>query len=291
MKRLAALIVLAVSASVGTASAAEAAVVRVPASPLTVRTSVSPRSIYVADVVTARVEVFFDRHTVDAGSVRLLAAFGQWQQLAPVRTTSTGGTPDEQLTWTFTVACLSVPCVPRPKSVGQYHIPRLTVTARTKTGARIAVQQVWPTINIAARFEPPGLHAPVPFIQQTAMPGVSPRLRPRSLATTLLAVGALLVAAGIGIGALELRRRPRRSVLSDGLGGPIARTLALVRLARAGRSDDKRRAVGLLARTLAEDEHPLSSTASALAWSESEPSADELDQIVQTLEGELEKSR
>jgi hypothetical protein len=290
MKAVVALMALVLFASVGAGSGAEAAAVTPQVGQLTVRTSVSPRSIYVADVVTARVEVIFDRHTVDAGSVRLLAAFGQWQQLGPLRATKKSGTPDEQLTWTFTIACLSVPCVPRPKSVGQYHLPRVTVTARDAAGARVAVQQAWPTINIAARFEPPALHAPVPFIQQTTMPDVSARLKPGSLATTLLAVGALLVAAGIGFGALELRRRPRHTILSDGL-GPIARTLALVRLARAGRSEDKRRAVGLLARTLADDGHRLSSTASALAWSHSEPSADELDQIVQTLEDELEKSR
>jgi hypothetical protein len=102
-------------------------------------------------------------------------------------------------------------------------------------------------------------------------------------------VGAVVLAAALGLLAKELvprlaaarRPAPQRS--------PLARALALVRQAQKREVDDRRRAAGLLARTLA-GRHGLSGTASQVAWSMEHPSPKSLEELVREVEAELKES-
>src|SRR5262249_51207225 len=66
---------------------------------------------------------------------------------------------------------------------------------------------------------------------------------------------------------------------------PLVRALALVRQARTQPVEDRRRAVGLPARTLQSHAHSaLRSFASRLAWSKREPVPERLDELVRMVE-------
>jgi hypothetical protein len=78
-----------------------------------------------------------------------------------------------------------------------------------------------------------------------------------------------------------IRRRPVRVKEV----APLTRALAAVRQAKTRPAEDRRRAAGLLSRTLAEDdESSLSDVASRVAWSEGEPVPDGLEELARMVE-------
>jgi hypothetical protein len=258
---------------------------------ITVQTSISPRSIYFADVITARVDVFVDRRQVDPASIEVVTPLGPWRQLQPMHSATVNGSSVVHRTWWLTIACFAERCVPRVKSVQAFALPKLTVTARTTDGATLRLRQDWPTVNIATRFVPPDVNALVNLRTRTLVPAATFRLGSTWLATLLTIGGVLLIAFGLVYGVIEiLRRRPSRGHVLDRR-SPLVRTLELVRKARSGEVEERRRAVGLLARVLPEDGDGLASTASEVAWSTPDPSPDELEELARKVEAQYEESR
>jgi hypothetical protein len=258
--------------------------------PITVETSVSPRSIYFADVVTARVDVFVDPRRVDPTSLQLLTPFGSWHQLQAVREASTTGSTVVRRTWWFTIACFAQNCVPEVKRVDSVALPKLTVVGRTTGGSTVTVHQAWPTINIGTRFAPPGVHALVNLHANTLVPALGFRFDPSWVWVILVVAGALLIVLGLTFATREcLRwRATRRTHVDD---RPVlVRSLALVRQAESGEIEERRRAVGLLARILPTDGNGLASAASAVAWSTDDPSPDDLENLARRVEAELEEA-
>ena len=259
----------------------------VAGSPIVVQTSVSPQSIYVADVVTARVDVLVDRRQVNPGSVEVTSPFGAWQQLQPTRSTSTGSSTIVRRTWWFTLACISERCVPGPKAVETVDLPALTVAARTVSGTSLVVRHSWPAINIAGRYVPPNLHALIFLQAQTEVPPATYRFGPGWLAGLLDGIGSALIAAAVGLSGLTLMRwRAARRIIVD-TRPPLVRSLALVRQAQQGGVEERRRAVGLLARVLPQGSQGLLPAALEVAWSVDEPSADDLEELARQVEAEF----
>src|SRR5262245_532535 len=98
------------------AIAAAIAAAPVPAAdspPLTAETSFDRDWIYFGDTITARVDVLADRRQVDAGSIRLGASFQPWQQLDQARSSLGESGAVAHRTWSFTLVCLAVTCLPR----------------------------------------------------------------------------------------------------------------------------------------------------------------------------------
>jgi hypothetical protein len=100
------------------------------------------------------------------------------------------------------------------------------------------------------------------------------RIAPNTLVLLLAALAAALAAAGVAFAVRQVaavRRLPKpdtRSVLE--------RALALVRDAESQPVEDRRRAVGFLARVLHRRNEQLARAADDLAWSEPTPAPDEL---------------
>ena len=103
-------------------------------------------------------------------------------------------------------------------------------------------------------------------------------------------VGALLVAGGLGLGVVELVRRRGRGRTVVDRRPSLVRSLELVRKAESGEVEERRRAVGLLARVLPEDDHGLAGAASEVAWSDADPSPDELEELARRVEAQFEES-
>jgi hypothetical protein len=83
-----------------------------------------------------------------------------------------------------------------------------------------------------------------------------------------------------------LQRSPRVSEIP-----PVARALGLVRESKSRPIEDRRSAVGLLARTLADDpDLSLSDTAARVAWSSREPQPDRLEELAEMVEKAHERT-
>jgi hypothetical protein len=166
------------------------------------------------------------------------------------------------------------------------------VEARQPNGTAVAVTGAWPAINVAGRFLPPSNGSVRPQLRlQTGVPSPTYRVGPTTLALLLDVVGGLAIACSVGLlvwfGAREFsaRRTPvdRRT--------PLARALALVRQAQHREAPDRRRAVGLLARTLPQDDGGLSGRAAEVAWSKPQPSPTNLEELAEVVEAELREPR
>ncbi|HZQ03367.1 MAG TPA: hypothetical protein VFA88_05025 [Gaiellaceae bacterium] len=257
------------------------------APPMEVRTAVSSQFLFFADSVNAQITVIADRRQVDPHSVGFIADFGNWTQLTPTRTSTLSAGPYVRKTFSFDIACVDLACLPPPHKNLIVHLPRVTVTARRHDGSTVAFRQPWPTLTVTPRFgaAPPG--STPAFQLERGLPPATYRLDPGGLAFALDAVAVVLAAfAALVVLREVLRRRPARVVEIP----PLARALGFVRQAKSRPIDDRRRAVGLLARTLADDpsDPRLRATASRVAWSAGDPEPDRLEELARMVESARE---
>jgi hypothetical protein len=284
VKRLA--LVLAAATVLATAGPAAA-----EAGPLTVTTSVFPRWLYFADTITARVDVRFDPHRVAAGSIRVEPSFAPWEQVAPIGSSTEVGDSIGHRTFTFTLACIAIDCVPRGTAAQRFHLPKASVTAKTETGSSVVVRRSWPGLRIAGRFSPAHTVGLRPVFQlNTALPSATYRVSPDLLALALDVIGGLVVALALGLGAVEAAKWLATRRLTVDATPPLVRALALLRQSQQRDEEDRRRAASLVARTLSPESDGLMSTATEVAWSPAEPTPDRLEELAQAVEGRLEGS-
>ncbi len=146
----------AVFAAAILAALAAVAAPALAAEPLTANTSVSTKFLYFGDTVTARVVVLVDRRAADPASVRLSGDFGQWDQVAPTRTTSISAGPYTRRSWSFDLVCVQPACLPQGRPLVA-RLPAVTVSARRADGSAVTVQRGWPALSIAGRDGPAAL--------------------------------------------------------------------------------------------------------------------------------------
>ena len=169
--------------------------------------------------------------------------------------------------------------------------PVLTLTGRNIDGSTFKIQRGWPVLHVAGRFPPaPGNNVVPTFILQSKIPPPSYRLDPSALGDALEITGFLVIACGLGAGARLFARSWVRRDAAVANGVPLARALALVRAALTREPADRRRAVGLLARTLPTEDASLQSIAVEVAWSQPEPSESRIEELLRIVEAEYEES-
>ena len=251
------------------------------APPLRVETSIAPTHPSFADAVTARVDVVVDRDKVKPGSVRVVGSFGSWRQEGDTQTSTASSGSIAIYSWRFTLTCLDPVCLPgsEPRVV---HLPSAAVTASSRAGVPLTAKGEWPEFKVAARI-PPASAPNTPCELDTALPATTYRVSPTSSALALDAFAALLAILGIALVVPEIARQRARKPAGDDR-SPLGRALAYVREAQDRRTDDRRRAVGLLARTLGREGDGLDAVASRVAWSANEPSAARLEELAREVE-------
>jgi hypothetical protein len=161
---------------------------------------------------------------------------------------------------TYVLQCLDPACVPGPG-------PR-----RIRIGAATAV--IVPSTTAAQVAHP--LRS---FRRQTAVPAPSYRVRPGLLKTLLFVAAAVLVALAILIAYPAVRRLIPEPVDER---TPLQRALDLVRASIGRDGDDRRRALDVLGRALAEDAQ--AHDALGLAWSRPEPPPERVAKLVEQVE-------
>jgi hypothetical protein len=158
------------------------------------------------------------------------------------------------------------------------------VTATARDGRTVHARAAWPALHVRGRVTAADL-APArpPFRVDTAPPAPTYSVRPGLLTWLLVAAAVVLALAAIALVVRELlRRRTTRMPAED----VLERALRLTREAESRAPDDRRRALGLLARVLEARKRATASSARDLAWSRPPPESDELAALVGDVERE-----
>jgi hypothetical protein len=234
------------------------------------------------DSVRARVDVLVPRRSIDPGGVRLEPFFAPFELVGSIHVERHDGDGTTLLRHTATLRCLARACLPIADTPlrladGAVRFRRLDGTPGV---ARFAWQPV-PSRSRLGRLDENLLAwrdgtRPLPVWDYRVPPRVL------GLLGAALALVCGLAAAGLLAGALSRlvpERRPvdRRSLLE--------RALAAVR--RAAASDDtneRRRALDLLARELRAGARREARAARRLAWSRQTPRGIEMEQLVDSVE-------
>jgi hypothetical protein len=161
----------------------------------------------------------------------------------------------------YVLQCLDPACVPGPSAV------------RIRIGTTTAV--IVPRTTAAQVARP--LRS---FRRQTDVPPPSYRVRPGLLRALLLAAAAVLAGAALLL-LFPIARRLIPERVDERT--PLQRALDLVRSSLGRGPEDRRRALDLLGRTLAEDTR--ASVALELAWSERGPEPGRVEDLVESVEG------
>lgn len=259
--------------------------------PLKVFASLSPPVHEFGTTVTAKVAVVADRKWVAPANLRIKVHFDPYRPVAPPTETRTQSGRFLQVTWTWTLRCLGVDCVPvRPRSQTThiFHFGPANVEYLSPSGqVRYALNARFQRLEVLSDLSPDVVKALVNHTIEWQAP-LTPVARPRyrvspDLAYWLaVALAAVLGAAGLGVGA-RWAWQFRPAGASDGLllrGSSLERALSLFYWARD--HDDEtlqRKALERVADELPFDVHDLSETARALAWSREVPDEADVQEI------------
>ena len=301
MKR-AAVIVLAGAALLSGSYRASAALPNFPSGtsvgegvPLKAYATLAPQVHLFGDVVTARLAVVADTKWVDPERLRVSTNFEPYRLLRhPVRASFSVGR-FQQVTWTWTLRCITTECVPRVPPSERFHvfhfqtihIEYVALNGKPAYG----IDATWPKVEVFSQVSP----GVAKFLQKTnhlnwrfqIAPVASPtyRISPSLLFWLALGLGiATLIAAAVLAWRWYRLIRPRKlHVPGEATGTPLERALAVLAWAHA-RGDEtlERKALERVAGELG-DETPepevdeLSRTARELAWSSRMPEDEEVE--------------
>lgn len=242
-----------------------------PAAGVSVRTSVSPRPTLFGDIIHATVSVSAPAvATVDGG-------------FAPFRVVSSSSSHSDRsgrvvTIWRFDLQCLEAVCAPGP---GRRTV-RLA-SARVRAGSSVVVARL-PSVVVAPRASAKQVADPeASFLHPTTPVAPTYRFSPTATRRVLFAAAALLVLLAAAL--LVPLTRPRRHSAAGAELDPLDRALALVLASRTRPVPDRRRALGLLSRTLRRKDRPsVARAASDLAWSEPEPESGRITELAERVE-------
>jgi uncharacterized membrane protein len=242
------------------------------AAAVSVRTSISPHPTRFGDIIHATVSISAPAvATVDGGFAPFSvvgSSSSHTQRRGSVATT-----------WRFDLQCLEAACAPGP---GRRTV-RLA-SARVRAGSSVTVARL-PSVVVTPRVSARQVASPeASFLHPTAPVAPTYRFAPTTTRTVLFVAAALLVliAAGLLVPLARPRRRSAPVVELD----PLERALALVLESRTRPVPDRRRALGLLARTLSRRKRSkVARAASDLAWSEPEPESERITKLADRVKG------
>jgi hypothetical protein len=227
--------------------------------------------------VTATVEILVDPRQVDPDRVRLVTDFAPYRAAAPPQRSRRDANGLVTIRHRFRLLCLREPCRPPVGGVRTFRFAPARVTFRRLDGSSGEFTRRWYPLTVASRLSRELALRGDWQARVFPVPAVGYRFDPARLSTVLFAAAALLAVAGavlVGraygpLARAELRRRGLARLR------PIEREVALLRDAVARRdADSQRRALDGLALALRENGGgDLALGARRLAWSRSDPSA------------------
>jgi hypothetical protein len=250
-----------------------------PSTPVEVAASFDAPAPQFGDRILARVVVALDTRRVRPKTLRLADDVAPLTQLgAAEMSRSTQGTL-EIVTVVLPVSCLTAPCVARG-GAARVGLPLVRASVLARNGRIVRASTAWPTLLVSGLVTASDLAARTPpFEADTAPPALTYRIAPGTLRTLLELLAALCAVGAIMFAGWEAHLRiERRRRQPSGL----ERALRLTREAKRRSAPDRRRALALLGRALERDHR--SGAARRLAWSESVPEPDELEELISDIE-------
>jgi hypothetical protein len=271
--------------------------------PLKAYATLTPQVHLFGDIVTARLAVVADTKWVDPERLRVSAGFEPYKVVRTPQRTSYSAGRFQQVTWTWTLRCLTTKCVPRVPPSERFHVFRFRTIhieyVKPNGKPAYGIDATWPKVEVLSQVSP----GVVAFLEKTnhlnwrfhIAPVASPTYRVSPTLVFWLAFGAA-IALVLTAGAFGWRWyrliRPRTEYGPGGeTGTPLERALAVVAWAHA-RGDEtlERKALERVAgelgdETPVQDVDELSRTARELAWSSRTPEDDEVETFSERARG------
>ncbi|HEX2426291.1 MAG TPA: hypothetical protein VHI53_00065 [Gaiellaceae bacterium] len=264
------------------------------------RATLIPRVIFFGEIIRARFDVTLDRDRVDPDSVRIATELAPWEILETRRERRDDGRKS-YLRWTYTMRCLTGPCVPAGATAPLEFSPaRVSFAPLIGSDGRRSIEVKLPLLVVYSRFSAAGFEradAGTPWrADLVSLPAVSYRISPNVAVAVLLLGSALLVAVAGALAYFALPRRtpalpPEPEPEPEPSLTPLEQALALLEESvRTDGSGDQRRALELVSEQLEEWGDPdLSSAARVLAWSEGVPASEQTTALAARVRAELER--
>jgi hypothetical protein len=227
--------------------------------------------------VTASIEILVDPRQVDPDSVRLVADFAPYRAAAPPRVSRREAHGLVTIRHRFLLLCLRAPCRPPVGGVRTFRFAATRLTFRRVDGSSGEFTRRWYPLTVASRLSRDLALRGDWQARVFPLPAVEYRFDPGSLSAALFAAAVLLAVAGAALVARAYGPLVRAELRRRGLARlrETEREIALLRDAIArGDAVGQRRALDGLALALGENGgHDLALGARRLAWSRSDPSA------------------
>jgi hypothetical protein len=259
--------------------------------PLKAYAGISPSVHLFGDTIHAKLSVIADTRWVDTARLRARAGFAPYTIVAEPTVLHLRIGRFEQMTWTWTLRCLTVECVPVAPPSEKFHIFRFPSAhvdyLRTNGERQFGLTTSWPAVEVLSQVSP-GVAATLVNTkkykwQYRLTPVASPTFRVRPMLLFWLAVGTACLAtlAALVLAARWYRvLRPRRAAGGTDQGSTLERALELLAWAHEhGDETLQRKAFERVGDELgvvpAVDE--LSQAAKELAWSPRLPEDEEVE--------------
>ena len=271
--------------------------------PLKAYATIAPQVHLFGDVITARLAVVADTKWVDPARLRVSTDFKPYTLVRRSTKATVQVGRFQQLTWTWTLRCITSACVPRVPPSERFHVYRfqlIHIDYISPSGKRAyGIDATWPKVEVVSQVSP----GVAKFLQKTnhlnwrfhIAPVAAPtyRVSPSLLFWLALCAGVAMLLCASVLGARWYRLiRPRRAPALDGPAGtPLERALAVLAWAHA-RGDEtlERKALERVAGELDVDTpiaevDELSRTARELAWSSRTPEDEEVETFSERARG------
>ena len=261
--------------------------------PLKAYANIQPTVHLFGDTIHAQLAVIADTKWVDPTRLRVTASFAPYEPVASPSILRVHVGRFEQMTWTWTLRCLSAKCVPVFPPSEKFHVfrfPSAHITYLKANGKQdFRLDAAWPRIEVLSTVSPGvvgGLLLNRKYDWQYSLaPVASPTFRIRPMLLFWIAIGAAAVALLGALAALVrwyLAIRPRKAGTVAFKGTPLERALALLAWAHAhGDETLQRKAFERVADELGvvQTTDDLSQTAHELAWSPRLPEDEEVKEF------------
>jgi hypothetical protein len=264
--------------------------------------TITPPVHLFGDSITAKLAVVADSHLVDPARLRVVASFRPYTPTKPPAVLRLQIGRFAQITWTWTLRCVTSQCVPRTPPDDHYHVfhfrPAHVEYLRASHQPAYGIDASWPPVQVDSQISP----GVVAFLQRTnhlnwrldMTPIAAPtyRLPPSTLYWLALAVGGLFGLAGLVLASRwYLLVHPRRGAgEAVDPGTPLDRALAVLRYAHEhGDETLQRKAFERVAGELGvERADELTLIARELAWSSRTPEDEEVEEFAEQARGTQE---
>jgi hypothetical protein len=269
--------------------------------PLKAYASVRPTVHLFGDELTAKVAVVADTKWVDPSRLRVTADFTPYEPTRAPKVLSIHVGRFSQVTWTWTLRCITSPCVPRLPPSDRFHIfhfhPAQIAYMALDGKPAYAISASFPPVEVLSQVSP----GVVAFLLKTKQLNwrveVTPvaaaryRVSPSLLFWLAIAIGGLF-AVGAAFFAYRwyLVVRPRRLPVFVDEGTTLERALAVLRYAHeTGDETLQRKAFERVAGELGvERADELTRVARELAWSQRTPEDEEVEAFAEQARGTQE---